>query len=154
MSPKHNAGVNKHFCTCSLFLPKSCQHVLIHLQKVNGKKKERKKNTSNGKIIIPLSLVKKDNGRKKRSIIEIKIFWEMGASKEATLSPSALGLKGGLEVSIHTALSSFHEYTLLPTTSGPFHTCSLSLECSIHQHSPNPGTSFRSVYLEKCSLSF
>lgn len=32
---------------------------------------------------MPLSLARKDNGREKRSIIEVKIFWGMGASKEA-----------------------------------------------------------------------
>lgn len=63
----------------------------------------------------------------------------------ATLSPSALGMKGGLEVSTHTALSLSSECTLLPPTLGPFHTCSLSLECPIHWASPNPCTSFRSL---------
>lgn len=73
LSLKHNADVNKHFCLCSLFLLKSCWHVLIRLQKLSGKKK-----FSNVKIIMPLSLVRKDNSRERGDPVEVKISWGLG----------------------------------------------------------------------------
>lgn len=112
-----------------------------------------KKKISNVKIIMPLSLDRKDNGREKVELKRLKSLgrcWvERGLPRKlsvlATLSPRALSMESSLEVSIHTRLFLFHKCTLLPPSSGSFHTCSFSLECSLHWPSPKPCTSFRSI---------
>lgn len=118
LSQKHNADVSKHF---RVFPAETWLACLTRLQKLSGLKKD----TSNVKIIVPLSLARKKKTRQgKRRVIETTNS-PVKAACVGCPSPRALAWKA-LEAS---TIPQTH-CTWLPLLSVPFNTCSFSPECS------------------------